>query len=48
MRINKRVMCADFGVPGSRDRELTHKKTLSRQRGRMGKGVVFTTTLIAG
>ena len=28
MRINESVMCADFGDPRSRDRELRHKKTL--------------------
>ena len=28
MRINKSAICANFGVPRSRNRELTHKKTL--------------------
>ena len=27
MRINETVMCANFGYPRSRDRELSHKTT---------------------
>ena len=30
MGINECVMCAHFGDPKSRDRELTHKKTFKK------------------
>ena len=31
MGINKCVMCANFGDPRSRDRELTRKRTLKNE-----------------